>query len=330
MKATITSHYLGTKGLKDKEIKGYHKRLHDLRHSINKDCPDKDANEELFELPEGFRFFYQEWPATQKDNITVPKAIVFALHGAYGCSDIFYPLADALNPKGITVIALDYRGHGRTGGQAGGNLGDITSFSLIYQDINLLVKKYINEYDIPIYFFGYDIGALIAMQVIHRNPKLPVDGLIMASPMWHLKNSVKQSFLYPFVSVGKMFGKGKAVHKIFPEIMKPTYFEEYITYAKQNPFWLKKMSYRMFKNLLDLINSSQRLAKKINIPSIIFQGTADSLVDHFAVQKLYEKWKHPNKRIRFYENADHNLLMNKFTKEIYDETLNFLDIPRET
>ncbi|MHA1562105.1 MAG: alpha/beta hydrolase, partial [Promethearchaeota archaeon] len=177
MKSTISTHLLGTKGLSEKNIRRYYKSLKNLRQVINNNSSsDRMSSEFFFELNGGLRFFYQEWPAILKGGENTPKVIIFAFHEIYGCSDTFYPLADALNPLGATVISFDYRGHGRTGGNAGGNTGDLKSFQDIYSDIKKLMNLYKQKYQIPVYFFGYDIGALIAMQVALRNKDLEIDG----------------------------------------------------------------------------------------------------------------------------------------------------------
>ncbi|MHA1720925.1 MAG: alpha/beta hydrolase [Promethearchaeota archaeon] len=329
MKNTISSHFLGTKGLSEKEIRKYYKNLKNLRQAVNSNSNDRMASEFFFELHGGLRFFYQEWSAISKGGLKTPKALIFAFHEIYGCSDSFYPLADALNPLGAAVIGIDYRGHGRTGGYAGGNTGDLKNFQNIYNDIKKLIKFYKQKYDIPIYFVGYDIGALIAMQVALKNKDLEIDGLILVSPIWRLKNTLKHFFLYPAISIGELFSKGKPIHRVLEEKIEETYFDEYKILARNNPFRLREMSLRMFKNILDLINTAHFLIIKTNIPCLILQGTADPIVDHVAVHRLYKNWKHPNKFIRFYENAGHNLLVDRFTQEIFSEIASFIRELRE-
>ncbi len=324
VKSTISSHFLGTKGLSEKEVRKYYKNLKNLRQVIHNSSSDRMSSEFFFELNGGLRFFYQEWPAILKGGEKTPKVLIFAFHEIYGCSDTFYPLADALNPLGATIVSLDYRGHGRTGGYAGGNTGDLKSFQEIYNDIKKLVNFYTQKYQIPVFFFGYDIGALIAMQVALKNKDLEIDGIILASPIWRLKNTLKHFFLYPLITMGQLFSKGDPMHKVLGEKLDDTYFDEYQSYALNNPFRLKEMSLRMFRNILDLINNTHFLIPRTKIPCLILQGTSDPVVDHVSVHNLYKKWKHSNKFIRFYENAGHNLLVDRFTQEIYDEISQFI------
>jgi alpha-beta hydrolase superfamily lysophospholipase len=327
MTREITNQFLASKGFGPKEIKSYFKRLKQLRKAINPNLSLVDAHEKMFELPGGLRFFYQEWVSPRTEFQEKPRAVIFAFHNIYGSSDIFYPWADYLTNKGFMVIGMDYRGHGRTGGQAGGILGDITSFKDIFLDALELINICKKKYEVPIIFAGYDIGGLIAMNLTKTDRKTPpmVDGLILISPIWKLKENIKHITLYPLLSIGSLFTKAENQHTVIDEVLENTYYAEYQDYAQKNHLRLKTMSYRFFKSILDIIRKTHHLGKKLDVPCIIFQGTQDSIVDHYSVLRLYEKWKHPIKKIRLFENTGHNLLNDKFTHDLYDESADFIE-----
>lgn len=320
----ITKKFLEAKGLSNKEIKEYLKNLKNLRKAINPDLNLESSVEKYFELNGGLRFFYQEWYQGGSKN-PIPRSIVFVLHAAYGSSDLFYPIADYLKTRGIMVVGIDYRGHGRTGGQAGGKLGDFHEFKDIYSDVITLVEHYQVKFNVPIFLLGYDIGGLIAVQIANLIKEPILEGLILISPIWELEQKWKHIFLYPFLSLGKMISKSENHQKVLEEKLETTYFEEYKQFAKNDPLRLKRMSYRMFKSLLDLIRKTHHLRGKINLPCIFFQGTEDFMVDHYAVHKLYEKWGHPTKKIRLYENIGHNILVDIYAVETQNEILDFIN-----
>lgn len=324
MKTEISKHILGTKGLTDKEIKSYYKNLKDVRQIISPGGLGPDPTESFYELNGGYRFFYQEWNPNPKKHESPPTAIVFAFHAAYGCSDIFYPLADKLTKSNILVVGYDFRGHGRTAGFAGGKLGDLEKIVDIYSDIEKLLYSYTKKYDLPIYLLGYDLGGIIALNVAKTTKNKNIAGIILISPIIKLQKKLKHILLYPLVSIGNLITKNETTQKIFSEKIMPTYFEEYRNFAENDPFRLKKMSLRMFKKILDLINLAPLSISKLNYPCIIFQGTADHLVDHAAIEKTFQKWPHPSKLIRLYQNGGHNLLMDKFTLEVYDHIDKFI------
>ncbi len=320
----ITKTFLRSKGLSSKQIKEYFKNLKNLRKAINPNSDLMSAKESMYELDGGLRFFYQEWRKDLQSSTALPKCILFVFHGAYGSSDMFYPLADYLKSQNIMVIGYDYRGHGRTGGQAGGKLGDITKYSDIIADGIQLITQNWEHFHVPIFLLGYDIGGLIAMHIAHRMKNSFIEGLILISPLWMLEKRWKHIILYPLISIGTLVSKTNNYQTIWDELLEDTYFEEFKEFAQSDPLRLKKMSYRMFKGILDLIRNSHSLTKKINLPCLIFQGTQDQIVNHYAVHRLYKKWPHPNKKIRLYENTGHNLLVDQYAREMQDEILSYL------
>jgi alpha-beta hydrolase superfamily lysophospholipase len=327
MKDSKTAHILGSKGISDKSIKDYYVSLKNIRRAVHKNSDDQLATESLYELPNGFRFFFQEWRSSLKNHEKIPKCIVFVFHGIYSHSDLFYILADALSPYGVMVVGIDYRGHGRTGGMAGGQLGDLSGFDEIIDDFQKIVWKYKQEYALPTYFVGWNLGALIAMQVAIKFPELDVNGLIFLSPAWKLKEKLKNFFFYPFYTIGRVFTKGELYLDVPKEPIEKTYFPEYAAHIENDPLLFKKMSLRMQTSITNFIISSRKLIKKANFPLLILQGTADPVIDHFAVYKqLFQKWPHPNKLIRLYENGGYNLLVDKFTGEIFQEIRKIINV----
>ncbi|MHA1612218.1 MAG: alpha/beta fold hydrolase [Promethearchaeota archaeon] len=329
MTKTISRDFLGAIGISEKEIKKYYKKLKSLRQTIANGQILQDPEEFFFELDGGLRFFYQIWNPISKKGIIPPKAIVFVFHDAYGSSDIFYPLADILSNQGIIVVGYDYRGHGRTAGYAGGNLGDLEKNSWLYSDINKLMNKVTQQYDGPVYLLGYDLGALVAMQIAKRSIRNKIEGLILISPMLKLKKQLKHILLFPFISLGRIFTKNEPVQQVFPEKMEITYLDEYKVWAEENPFRLRKMSLRLFTKILEMINNTPWLVSRLKTPCILFQGTADHIVNHLAVEKLFKKWSHPKKTIRLYSKGGHNLLMDKFTQDLYQNILDFIDVKKD-
>ncbi len=325
MKNDYSVQYLKIKGTTEKNIKEYYKRLKDLRNIVNPSNSNKNHHEFMYELKTGLRFFSQEWPATTKNSVNSPKAIIIALHDAYECSDIFFTVADSLNSFGIMLISMDYRGHGRTGGQVGRLLGDLSSFNDIYEDISHLIFDYQLKYDCPIYLLGYGIGALIAIQIVHKYKISNIKGLILISPIFKLKDNSKQLLLYPFITMGDIFTQKKINQRIYPEKIEKTYYLEYTDYVRNNPFRLKMMSLRMLKKLLNIIIKTPRIARKVNYPCLILQGTKDHLVNHYSTEKIYKNWVNKNKFIRFYEEGGHNLFMDKYTNDIYEEIIKFMN-----
>jgi alpha-beta hydrolase superfamily lysophospholipase len=60
--------------------------------------------------------FYRYWPASENSS---PERVVLVLHGIGYQSGPYKVIADALNPQGMHVYALDARAHGLSCGRRG-------------------------------------------------------------------------------------------------------------------------------------------------------------------------------------------------------------------
>ena len=95
-----------------------------------------------------------------------PKAILHIVHGAVEHAARYHDFASFLNDEGISVVAMDLRGHGKTAGDPKipyfkeGNGG----WDLLLEDINaltLLIKKQLPT--IPVFLFGHSMGSFLAV-----------------------------------------------------------------------------------------------------------------------------------------------------------------------
>jgi len=53
------------------------------------------------------------------------------------------------------------------------------------------------------------------------------------------------------------------------------------------------------------------------IPILILQGTADSILEPGGAKILYQSLKSNNKELKFFKNADHSLFMDSNSQKIY-------------
>lgn len=115
------------------------------------------------------------------------------------------------------------------------------------------------------------------------------------------------------------------MQRVLKEEQYSTYYKEYVDFSNSDPFRLSKMSYRMFKKFLDLIYFTPRLIPKFHFHALFFKELQIiSLIMHQL--KNISKMAAPKEKIRMYQNGGHNLLMDRFTYEVYQEILNFIGL----
>lgn len=107
----------------------------------------------------GIRMAYKEWGAASG------KDVIILLHGAGTSSSVWDGVASEMANAGYRVFALDARGHGRS------------THSTIYTCESMLrdLHGFIIEKDLyvaPVCIFGLGMGAVVALTLAHRCPKL--------------------------------------------------------------------------------------------------------------------------------------------------------------
>ncbi|MBA2243845.1 MAG: alpha/beta hydrolase [Gemmatimonadetes bacterium] len=123
----------------------------------------------------GVRLYYQAWEAAQ------PRAALLLLHGQGEHSGRYSALAGDLLPRGISVYAMDHRGHGRSEGRR----GHARRFGEILEDVDRfrdLVAAQLSAQP-PLFLLGHSFGGLVALRYLQEHPEAPLRGAILSSPL---------------------------------------------------------------------------------------------------------------------------------------------------
>lgn len=135
-----------------------------------------------------------------------PKVVVYLIHGIGEHAGRYDRVAEAFNSKGIALVAMDLRGHGRSPGKR----GHIGKRSVVRKDIDNLIKWTQKKYpSIPLIHYGHSLGGNISLDYRLRGELSSVPkGYLITSPWVKLVRPIP-SALYGFVKVAS---------KIFPKM----------------------------------------------------------------------------------------------------------------
>ncbi len=108
--------------------------------------------------------YFQGW---QTD--APPKGVVCLVHGLGEHSGRYAHWAGMLNQAGYSMIAMDLRGHGKSGGQR----GHVNSYEEYFKDVDLLVSEARVRFPgTHLFLYGHSLGGMITVDYILR--KKPV------------------------------------------------------------------------------------------------------------------------------------------------------------
>jgi len=116
----------------------------------------------------GVEVFTNWWP------VDAPRAVVVISHGASEHSLRYARFAADLNALGIAVVALDQRGHGRTGASTGVGLIGAGGGAALISDLHEVRIQAEGRYpDVPVFLFGHSLGSLISSAyLVHHSQGL--------------------------------------------------------------------------------------------------------------------------------------------------------------
>jgi len=228
------------------------------------------------------------------------KAIIIALHGLCESSDIFHNFAKLANQRGYTVVAIEIEGYSLIKNAK-------PSLYRNQRDIDRVFKLF-KGYDKPIFLLGHSLGTGYALlYYAFRKPK--INAIILISPpVVVLPRSVEVFFFYFLVYLVKYIftgGKNLNMKKTFTREIRSNMFGKtmFLGLTKCKIFDLEKI----VKLGLLLDGSLLLYASRIDVPTLIVQGTRDRLLYFKGAYYLYERIKSKKKNLYFVKGATHNI-----------------------
>jgi len=250
---------------------------------------------------DGLQFYAQEW---RPDGDA--RAAVALVHGLGEHSSRYEHVAKYFNEHGLGVVAMDHRGHGRTGGKRGHG-----SYDVILEDIDHLLQETAQRYPAkPVFLYGHSLGgALVLYYGLKRHPM--IKGVICTSPG-----------LIPAQDPGGKILLARVMSALAPsfqienglDVSGLSHDTAVVKAYQADPLVHGKISARLG---LDLIENGKWIiehAAEYPLPLLLLQGSADRLVNPAGAKQFAPKVK-DNFRFKLFDGWYHEL-HNEVEKEI--------------
>jgi acylglycerol lipase len=201
-----------------------------------------------------------------------PKSRVLLIHGLSEHSGRHLNTVNALNQRGIEVVRFDLRGAGRSGGRRQW----VESFDNYVQDAAQIHSWIRHRLDpLPLYVLGHSLGGTVAIHFAQRYAG-SLAGLMLSAPAHNLGSGIPKLK----IAVGKILsiaapsfrlarGNDQAALSRDPEVVKAFLRDPLCT-----PFNTLKQG----SEILRAFAHAAEPMREINLPTVIFHGSADRVV----------------------------------------------------
>ncbi|AMV38308.1 alpha/beta hydrolase [Planctomyces sp. SH-PL62] len=237
-------------------------------------------------------------------------AACLAIHGLGGGPYELQPLIDAVRATGRRVEAPALPGHEGPGPvMPASSWTDWTRAAEAWYDESAARRG-------PTSVVGFSTGALVALHLASRRP---VDRLVLIAPFF----AIRYTRLLPFrpSRLLRICAKLRPdVPRRGPAVRDPEARRQVAALDRFRTFSLAAAV-----SALDLIEIVEPLLPAIDAPTLILQGSLDSVVEPCRAARLRERLGSRRKRLVMLPSSDHLAAFDRDRERLIAQTLAFLD-----
>ncbi|KAF2317589.1 hypothetical protein GH714_025019 [Hevea brasiliensis] len=288
-----------------------------IRRVLQDDDPNSLREFSLFVTPRGDTIFTQLWTPV---SVRI-RGLVVLMHGLNEHSSRYSNFAKQLNAEGFKVYAMDWIGHGGSDGLH----AYVPSLDYAVSDLKSFLDKVLGDNPgLPCFCFGHSTGAAIVLKAV-LDPKVEarVAGVVLTSPAVGVQPSHPIfvvlapifSVLLPRLQLSAANKKGTLVSRD-PEALIAKYSDPLV--------YTGSIRVRTGYEILRITTYLQQNLSRMRVPFLVLHGTADTVTDPEASQKLYDEASSTDKTIKLFEGFLHDLLFEPEGQDIMNDIIEWL------
>ena len=222
---------------------------------------------------DGVRLHLRTWPAER------PRATLLFSHGLGEHGGRYARLAADLVAHGLTVHALDHRGHG----QSGGVRAYTPRFAQLVDDLEL-ARRVVADPALPSFLYGHSLGGLIATRWLEAHPEVALAGAVLSAPLLGVAVKAPRWKVAASGFLSAVFPKLTLSNEIDPAELStdPAYPADY----RSDPLVHDKVTPRLYTELMAAIGAAFAEGGRISVPLLFLVPGADTIVREDEVRRF--------------------------------------------
>ncbi|MCX7155129.1 MAG: lysophospholipase [Rhodocyclales bacterium] len=245
-------------------------------------------------------------------------AVVAVVHGIAEHSGRYAFLAERANQRGLGVVSVDLRGHGRSPGERSW----VERFDDYLLDVDALLAK-AQELAVGrrVFLMGHSMGGAIALRWLVQRRR-PVAGLILSSAALKIGGDVPRLLvaLAPLLSRWLPHLRGT---RIDPATISRD-AAAVAAYVADPLVSLLAPPARTGAELLQAMAANRAAAAALGLPVYLFHGDADRLTDPAGSREIFDLWGGPDRTLRLWPGSRHETFNDLDREAVVAELLDWV------
>jgi alpha-beta hydrolase superfamily lysophospholipase len=261
---------------------------------------------------DGINLYAQAWKPDEQTD-----AAICYVHGFGSHSGRYRNFAQKFTQYNIGVLAIDYRGHGKSNGKR----GYIKKYDELLFDVEVLIKNAKKVFPkTPIFLYGHSMGGNIVLNLLLKN-NISLKGAIASSPWIKLSYRPKRTKVVLSVIISKLIPKFVKKLKLNPDILtkdenaKQAYLNDPLVHSYMSP----KLYLNSVKAGKNIISNKH----KINIPLLLMHGNKDKLTSCNATKSIAKNTSQTT-QLKIWNNYYHELHNEKNNEPVFQFVLDWI------
>ena len=274
-----------------------------------------------------------EWAPPQR---AAGKPVILFVHGIGMHGEPYAAIAAGFTSRGVTFIAPDLRGHGRSQGKR----GILAQARVMRSDLDTVLALVEKRHPAaPVILMGDSMGALIAADYARRGQKR-LTGLILLTPAFQVHPSrlcvppeIKELSMTGHISIGKAgpFGAvttaslgigidARVSIDTAEHLGAGTRVPGFIRAKQRDPLALHEVNMTYLLRLAQTGAEWPEAASELKLPLIMCMAGEDRIIDAETAKRVFDRagTSKGQKTWKKWDNACHTLCWDPVTPELID------------
>jgi alpha-beta hydrolase superfamily lysophospholipase len=237
--------------------------------------------------------------ALRRESAARPRGALILLHGFGDHSGRYGEVAAWFAARGVSVYALDQRGHGKSPGRR----GHMSRFAQFVSDVVALRKLVAGEVAAPQLLLGHSFGGLVALRYLETGPEelagaivsSPFLAVAMPVPRW--KRLLARALVGVLPALPVATGLDPAHLSTDPAVGQA---------AKSDPLYHRVMTPRAYREVLAAQATAAAEGERIRVPLLCLVAGDDRIVSR-AVTEAFARSLTLDVTVKVYDGFFHEV-----------------------